>query len=138
MCSLREDAYLQQILEQEVLQLCRSANTNRRPRYGVAMGTALRPGNGAATAPTAQGNQRSWRVDETCVWVKGEWVYLYRAVDSSGATIDFLLSAKRDAVDARRSGGHTTNPSLHALREHRRSRRVQRSRRHAWWKFEPV
>ena len=44
----------------------------------------------------------SWRVDETYVRVKGKWVYLYRAVDSSGATIDFLLSAKRDAVAAER------------------------------------
>ena len=43
----------------------------------------------------------SWRVDETYVRVKGKWVYLYRAVDSSGATIDFLLSAKRDAATAR-------------------------------------
>ena len=40
-----------------------------------------------------------WRVDETYIRVKGKWVYLYRAVDSTGATIDFLLSAKRD-VDA--------------------------------------
>src|SRR5215469_11491094 len=37
----------------------------------------------------------SWRVDETYIRVKGKWVYLYRAVDSSGATIDLLLSAKR-------------------------------------------
>ena len=44
----------------------------------------------------------SWRVDETYVRVKGKWVYLYRAVDSSGATIDFLLSAKRDAATAKR------------------------------------
>src|ERR1700674_5144589 len=36
----------------------------------------------------------SWRVDETYIRVKGKWVYLYRAVDSTGATIDFLLSAK--------------------------------------------
>jgi transposase, IS6 family len=36
------------------------------------------------------------------VRVKGQWVYLYRAVDSSGATIDFLLSAKRDAATAQR------------------------------------
>jgi transposase-like protein len=39
----------------------------------------------------------SWRVDETYVRVKGKWVYLYRAVDSSGATIDFLLSAQRSS-----------------------------------------
>ena len=44
----------------------------------------------------------SWRVDETYVLVKGKWVYLYRAVDSTGATIDFLLSAKRDAAAAER------------------------------------
>ena len=41
----------------------------------------------------------SWRVDETYIRVKGEWAYLYRTVDSTGATIDFLLSAERD-VDA--------------------------------------
>jgi transposase-like protein len=33
-------------------------------------------------------------VDETYVKVKGRWMYLYRAVDSRGQTIDFLLSAK--------------------------------------------
>ena len=40
--------------------------------------------------------------DETYIRVNGKWVYLYRAVDSSGATIDFLLSAKRDAAAAKR------------------------------------
>ena len=45
---------------------------------------------------------KSWRVDETYIRVKGKWTYLYRAVDSSGATIDFLLSAKRDAAAAKR------------------------------------
>src|SRR5258707_12209262 len=44
----------------------------------------------------------SWRVDETYIRVKGKWVYLYRAVDSGGATIDFLLSTKRDATAAER------------------------------------
>ena len=45
---------------------------------------------------------KSWRVDETYVRVKGRWCYLYRAIDSSGATIDFLLSALRDAAAAKR------------------------------------
>ena len=45
---------------------------------------------------------KSWRVDETYVPVKGRWCYLYRAVDSAGATIDFLLSAFRDADGAKR------------------------------------
>src|ERR1700741_2691495 len=38
----------------------------------------------------------------TYIRVKGKWVYLYRAVDSSVTTIDFLLSAKRDAAAAER------------------------------------
>ena len=45
---------------------------------------------------------KSWRVDETYVRVKGRWCYLYRAIDSAGATINFLLSAKRDADAAKR------------------------------------
>ena len=44
---------------------------------------------------------RSWRVDETYIRVKGKWTYLYRAVDSAGATIDFLLAARRDAAAAK-------------------------------------
>ena len=35
----------------------------------------------------------SWRVDETYIKVKGEWKYFYRAVDSNGYTIDFMLRA---------------------------------------------
>src|SRR3954464_6331833 len=64
----------------------------------------LRPSNG------------SWRVDETYVRVKGRWMYLYRAVDSRGQTIDFLLSARRDTEAARRffrkalGQPHTVNP----------------------------
>jgi len=45
---------------------------------------------------------KSWRVDETYVRVQGHWCYLYRAIDSTGATIDFLLSALRDAAAAQR------------------------------------
>ena len=42
----------------------------------------------------------SWRVDETYVRVAGRWMYLYRALDSGGATLDFYLSEKRDATAA--------------------------------------
>ena len=45
---------------------------------------------------------RFWRVDETDVRVKGRWCYLYRALDSTGATIDFVLSGRRDAAAATR------------------------------------
>ena len=72
----------------------------------------------------------SWRVDETYIkaecrrgkipppnlLVKGQWKYLYRAVDSHGNTLDFLLSAKRDARAAERflrktlHASHTQQP----------------------------
>jgi transposase-like protein len=42
----------------------------------------------------------NWKVDETYIKVKGEWVYLYRAVDSTGNTIDFLLRKHRDTAAA--------------------------------------
>ncbi|MDM5186078.1 IS6 family transposase [Bacillus sp. DX4.1] len=44
----------------------------------------------------------SWRVDETYVKVKGQWMYLYRSVDSKGNTIDFYLSKTRDHKAAKR------------------------------------
>lgn len=43
----------------------------------------------------------SWRVDETYVKIAGNWTYLYRAVDSAGETIEFMLSPKRDLVAAK-------------------------------------
>src|SRR5512144_2487023 len=45
---------------------------------------------------------RSWRMDETYIKIKGQWKYLYRAVDKAGQTIDFLLTAHRDKKAARR------------------------------------
>jgi transposase-like protein len=44
---------------------------------------------------------RSWRVDETYIKVRGQWVYLYRAVDKAGQTIDFRLSKTRDVAAAK-------------------------------------
>ena len=44
---------------------------------------------------------RSWRVDETYIRVAGKWAYLYRAVDSEGDTIDFMLSPNRDLTAAK-------------------------------------
>jgi putative transposase len=43
----------------------------------------------------------SWRMDETYVKLNGKWIYLYRAVDKYGDTIDFLLRSKRDGVAAK-------------------------------------
>jgi transposase-like protein len=55
----------------------------RRQRYARSVGT-------------------SWRVDETYLKVKGKWSDLYRAVDSSGQTVDFLLSEHREIAAAKR------------------------------------
>ena len=55
---------------------------------------------------------KSWHVDETYVRVKGRGCYLYRAIDSTGATIDFVLSGLRDAAAAKRLLGNAlTDPS---------------------------
>lgn len=45
---------------------------------------------------------RSWRMDETYIKVRGQWTFLYRAVDKEGNTVDFLLCAHRDKAAARR------------------------------------
>jgi putative transposase len=62
-----------------------------------------------------------WRLDwsgipETYIKIRGEWKYLYRAVDKQGNTIDFLLTAKRDKRAALRflnkAIGSNGKPSL--------------------------
>jgi transposase, IS6 family len=63
-------------------------------RYGPELAKRCR----AFLKPT----NRSYRVDETYIKVKGKDRYLYRAVDSTGQTIDFLLTAKRDKASAKR------------------------------------
>ncbi len=63
-------------------------------RYGPELAVRCRP----FLKPT----NRSYRTDETYIKVKGKDRYLYRAVDSTGQTIDFLLTAKRDKAAAKR------------------------------------
>ena len=43
----------------------------------------------------------SWRVDETYVKIRGQWAYLYRAVDRAGNSVDFRLSPRRDVAAAK-------------------------------------
>lgn len=60
----------------------------------------------------------SYRLDETYVKIKGEWYYLYRAIDSKGNTLDFLLSRNRDKKAARKfikkvlSNNHAVPPRV--------------------------
>jgi IS6 family transposase len=57
-------------------------------------------------------------VDETYIKVKGKWIYLYRAVDSAGNTLEFLLNENRDTQAAKRflaralDASHTTTPRV--------------------------
>jgi IS6 family transposase len=53
--------------------------------------------------PHLKATNKSYRIDETYIKVRGEDKYLYRALDSAGQTIEFLLTAKRDAAAAKRS-----------------------------------
>ena len=68
--------------------------------------------------PHVKGTTDSWRVDETYIKVKKEWVYLYRAVDSRGNTLEFFLSPTRDAGAAKRfflkmlAASHTSEPRV--------------------------
>jgi transposase, IS6 family len=60
----------------------------------------------------------SYRVDETYIKIKKHWYYLYRAVDSTGATLDFMLRPTRDAEPAERffrqvlQASHTLTPRV--------------------------
>jgi transposase, IS6 family len=68
--------------------------------------------------PHLKATHDSWRVDETSVKVKKVWMYLYRAVDSQGNTLEFRLSPTRDAEAAKRffsktlAAPHSTTPRV--------------------------
>ena len=75
----------------------------------------------------AQPTNDSWRVDETYIRVKGQWRYLYRAVDSSGATLDFLLWSQAGRGRSKALPGQsvgTVEPSRAGRHQQRRSQRV--------------
>ena len=76
-------------LKADPTTICRWAQ-----RYGPELEERLR----RYLKPT----NKSWRVDETYVRVQGRWCYLYRAINSTGATIDCVLSGLRDAATAKR------------------------------------
>src|SRR6266404_4421483 len=85
---------VEELLEERGLKTDHTTVWRWVQRYGPELERRLR----RHLKPT----NKSWRVDETYIRVKGRWCYLYRAIDSAGATIDFLLSALRDAEAAKR------------------------------------
>jgi len=66
--------------------------------------------------PHLKATNDSWRVDQTYLKVKKEWVYLSRSVDSQGNTLDFFFSSTRDAQAAKQfflktlAASHTSKP----------------------------
>jgi IS6 family transposase len=89
--SLRD---VEELLEERGLEADHTTVWRWVQRYGPELEQRLR----RHLKPT----NKAWRVDETYRRVKGRWCYLYRAIDSAGATIDFLLSALRDTNAAKR------------------------------------
>ena len=85
---------VEELLEERGLEADHTTVWRWVQRYGPELEQRLRRHHKPAN--------KSWRVDETYVRVNGRWCYLYRAIDSAGATIDFLLSARRDADAAKR------------------------------------
>src|SRR6266403_5738279 len=87
--SLRD---IEELLKERGLEVDHTTVWHWVQRYGPELEQRLR----RHLKPT----NKSWRVDESYIRVQGRWCYLYRAIDSTGATIDFLLSALRDAAAA--------------------------------------
>jgi transposase-like protein len=86
---------LEEMMEERGVEADRSTLNRRVVKYAPLLEKQFRARKRAIGS--------SWRLDETYVKVKGRWKYLYRAVDKAGATVDFLLTAKRDRKAALRS-----------------------------------
>jgi transposase-like protein len=71
------------------------------PRDHLALGAVLPPEMNQRCRRELRPTNSSWRVDETYILQVGNWRYLYRAVDSTGATVDFWFPAKRNAAAAK-------------------------------------
>ncbi|CAB3807026.1 IS6 family transposase ISBmu21 [Paraburkholderia fynbosensis] len=85
-------------LEEMMLERAVSVDHSTVHRWAIK----LLPVIEKAFGPRKREVGKSWRMDETYIKVKGEWKYLYRAVEEAGNTIDFLFRAKRDKTAAQR------------------------------------
>ena len=70
----------------------------------------------------------TWYVDETYIKVKGKWMYLYRAVNKQGDTIDFYLSPSRDTESAE----HFLSKSLETLKEFQKPKTINTDKNSAY------
>ena len=83
---------LEEIMEERGIKVDHSTLNRWVIQYSSSLALAAKKLKRAVAA--------SWRMDETYIKVKGKWVYLYRAVDKFGDTIDFMLSEHRDEAAA--------------------------------------
>jgi len=83
---------LEEILKEQDVKVDHAGLNRRVVRYS--------PASAAAAKKSKRPVATSWKMDETYIKVKGEGVYLYRAVDKFGDTIDFMLSEHRDEAAA--------------------------------------
>ena len=83
---------LEEIMEERGVKVDHSTLNRRVIQYSSSFALAAKKRKRAVAT--------SWRMDETYIKIKGKWVYLYRAVDKFGDTIDFMLSEHRDEAAA--------------------------------------
>ena len=101
---------LEEMMQERGLDICHTTIYRWVLEYSPKLNRGLRK----YLKPTGD----SWRVDETYIKLKGKWMYLYRAVDQYGDTIDFWLSRKRDRKAAKKffrkalRSPHNTNPRV--------------------------
>lgn len=87
--------HLEEMMEERGVEVDHSSIYRWVQKFTPQLEAAFRKGNKRPVGT-------SWRMDETYIKIKGQWRYLYRAVDKAGQTIDFLLTARRDKKAALR------------------------------------
>jgi transposase, IS6 family len=123
LCAVR--GYLRYALSyRDVEELLRERGVSVDPTTICRWGQRYAPDLDKRCRPHLTMTNASYRVDETYIKSKKPWYYLYRAVDSTGATLDFMLSATRDADAAERffrqvlQASHTRTPRVITVDQH--------------------
>jgi len=82
------------------------------------LGAALPARIREALEPICPSSWWSWSMDETYIKVRGSWVYLYRAVDKAGQSVDFFLSRNHDVTAAKIFSPQCDKEPAHTHQDH--------------------